>query len=53
MYNWGGGLASSLGVEAILQMTSRLSSIGFQGLKPLFFRSLNVAAEAVTHKDYL
>jgi hypothetical protein len=27
--------------------------IGLQGLKPLIFTSLNVAAEAATHKDYL
>ncbi len=29
----------------------RANSIGHQGLKPLFFEFLNVAAEAATHKD--
>src|ERR1017187_7536180 len=28
-------------------------SIGRQGLKPLYFRSADVAAEAATHKDHL
>ena len=34
-------------------MAGRPDSIGHQGLKPLFFWRLNVAAEAATHKDYL
>jgi hypothetical protein len=29
-----------------------LREAGHQGLKPLIFKSLNVAAEAATHKDY-
>src|ERR1022692_2474854 len=31
-------------------MASRPNSIGLQGLKPLFFRSLNVAAEQAAEK---
>jgi hypothetical protein len=33
-------------------MPKRQDSKGFQGLKPMFFVALNVAAEAATHKDY-
>jgi len=29
------------------------TSLGHQGLNPLLSESLNVAAEAATHKDYL
>ena len=32
-------------------MDDHLNSIGLQGLKPLFYRPLNVAAEAATHKE--
>jgi hypothetical protein len=32
-------------------MNGYLNSIGLQGLKPMFSRSLDVAAEAATHKD--
>jgi hypothetical protein len=31
----------------------RANLIGLQGLEPLFFGFLNVAAEAATHKDHL
>jgi hypothetical protein len=34
-------------------MTRRRYWVVFQGLKPVFFNSLNVAAEAATHKDAL
>src|SRR5579862_905748 len=34
-------------------MASPLSTSGLQKLKPSFHKSLNAAAEAATHKDYL
>jgi hypothetical protein len=40
-------------IEMKAPLTGPASSpIGHQGLKPLLLRSLDVAAEAATHKDY-
>jgi len=41
------------GPLAIPWMEIHANFEGGQGLKPLFFRRLNVAAEAATHKDHL
>ena len=45
--------AATAYLEPISLRTGHPNSIGLQGLKPLFFRPLNVAAEAATHKDCL
>jgi hypothetical protein len=34
-------------------MNCHANSMELRGLKPFFFKTLNVAAEAATHKDYL
>jgi hypothetical protein len=39
-------------LKSISRMAVHPSSTEPQGLKPLFFGSLDVAAEAATHKDY-
>jgi hypothetical protein len=39
--------------EAISSMASNRTSVGLQGQMPVFFRSLNVAAEAAAHRDKL
>jgi hypothetical protein len=44
---------AEINLEAISQMASHPNSVARQGLKPLFFRYVNVAAEAATHNDDL
>ena len=44
-------LAGLMFPGAILRLARLPRSAVRQGLKPLFFKSLDVAAEAATHKD--